>query len=172
MSVTTTDAADAPAAAVRDAAGDAADAEHTLLAWRVYRLREEPRGIPLVAGAYAAAFLLWWIVFPQPLALFLPLVALTGALSDYLFPISYRLTTRGAYADCGASRLFLAWTDVKRATTGADGVFLSPLARASRLDAWRGVRLRFSSGNDAEVRDTARALWKGAAAGSQTGAAA
>ena len=134
-------------------------AETTILAWRVHRLREEPRGIPLVAGGYAAALLLWWWVFPQPIALVVPLFALTGALSDYLFPISFRLTTRGAYADCAASRLFLAWGDVKRASSGKDGVFLSPLARPSRLDGWRGVRLRFGGGNEEAVRDTARTLW-------------
>ena len=145
MSVTASPLSDpAPAAAA-----PAETAETVLLAWRIHRLREEPQGIGLIAGAYAAAILLWWWVYPQPLALALPLLSLTGALSDYLFPISYRLTTRGAYADCGASRLFLSWDDVQRATHGAEGVYLSPLRRPSRLDAWRGVKLRFAGNSDA-----------------------
>lgn len=110
----------------------------------------------MVAGVYALAFILWRIFSPQPLALILPLVILTGALSDYVFPISYRLTSRGIHADCGASRLFLAWSDVRRASTGADGVFVSPLRKPSRLDAWRGIRLRFSGGNDETVRELVR----------------
>jgi hypothetical protein len=139
----------------------AADAEATVLTWRVHRLREELRFVPLVAGAYAAALTLWWLAFPHPVALLLPLVSLTGALSDYLFPTTYRLTTRGAHADCGVSRLFVAWADVKRATHGGEGVYLSPLARPSRLDAFRGVRLRYADGNDDAVRETVRRLWRG-----------
>lgn len=142
-----------------------------VLTWRVHRLREEPRGLRLVAGAYAVAIAVWWLVFPQPLALFLPLVALTSALAEYLFPITYRLTTRGAYADNGpTSRLFLAWKDVRRATHGDEGVFLSPFARPSRLDGVRGIRLRFSVAAEAEEADlpsetilmTVRGLWRGA----------
>jgi hypothetical protein len=138
----------------------AADAEATVLAWRVHRLRDEPRFVPLVAGAYAASLLLWCLAFPHPVALLLPLVSLTGALSDYLFPITYRLTTHGAHADCGVSRLFVAWADVKRATHGGEGVYLSPLVRPSRLDAFRGVRLRYAHGNDETVRDAVRRLWR------------
>jgi len=139
-----------------------ADAEATALTWRVHRLREEPRFVPVIAGAYAAALTLWWLACPYPLALLLHLGALTLALSEYLFPVTYRLTTCGAHADCGMSRLFIAWSDVKRATHGRDGVYLSPLARSSRLDGFRGVRLRYADGNDEAVRDTVRYLWRGA----------
>ena len=137
-------------------------AETTLLSWKVHRLREEPSRLRLVALAYGAAVFLWWLLFPHPLALFLPLVSLTSALAEYLFPVSYRLTTRGAYASCGFSHLFIAWADVRRATTGAEGVFLSPLARAgSRLEAFRGVRLRFAPDNAGAVTDGVRRLWRG-----------
>lgn len=131
------------------------------LSWRVHRLRESPQGVPLVAGAYALALGSWWLAFPHPVTLLLPTVALTGALAEYLFPVTYRLTARGAHADCGLSRLLLEWKDVRRATHGTDGVYLSPLARPSRLDSFRGVRLRYLPG-DADhaetVRETVRRL--------------
>jgi hypothetical protein len=139
----------------------AAQAEATVLEWRVHRLREEPRFVPILIAAYSGVVVLWSLAFPHPLALLLMLGALTASLSEYLFPISYRLTTRGAHADCGPSRLFVAWTDVKRATHGRDGVYLSPLPKASRLDAFRGVRLRYANGNDAAVREAVRHLWRG-----------
>lgn len=142
-----------------DAVADAAStAERDVLSWRVHRLRENPRGLIGVTGAYVAAFLLWYGLFPHPLALFLPTVALTSALAEYLFPISYRITTRGAYSANGLARLFIAWPDVKRATVGRDGINLSPFARPSRLDGIRGVRLRFSNGNDPIVMDIVRKL--------------
>jgi len=147
-----------PAAA--EAAHGTADAEVTILAWRVHRLREEPGRLPLVAVGYGVALGLWWLLFPHPLALFVPLVSLTSALGEYLFPVSYRLTDRGAHVANGPFvRLFLAWPDVRRATVGDDGVCLSPLARPdSPLAVFRGVRLRFAGGNAEAVTETVRRL--------------
>lgn len=134
--------------------------EETLLAWRIFRATARPGGLALVLLAYAAALAMWRLLFPHPAALFLPLVALTGTLREYLFPVSFRLTTRGAYVANGPARLFLAWDEVQRATHGADGVFLSPLPRASRLDSFRGVTLAFAEGNDDAVLSTVRRMWR------------
>lgn len=141
---------------------DSAEApEEVVLEWQVHRLREEPRGIVFVTLGYALAFFFWRLVFPHPLALFLPVVALTSAMAEYLFPIRYRLTTRGAYASCGPlQRLHLSWNDVRRATRGAEGVYLSPFRLATRLDSFRGIRLRFA-GNDDAVLEAVRGLWRG-----------
>ena len=124
--------------------------------WRVHRLRENPRLLPLVTLAYGIGLFFWLHLFPHPLTLILPLGALTSSMAEYLFPISYRLTTTGAYASCFLSRLYLAWPDVKRARYGEDGVFLSPLLRASRLDTFRGVRLCFAHANNETVLETVR----------------
>ena len=122
-----------------------------LLTWRIHRLRQNPSLLSLVVAAYGIGLFFWLHLFPHPLTLLLPLGALTSSMAEYLFPISYRLTTRGAYANCFLSRLYLPWTDVKRARYGDDGVFLSPLGRLSRLDVFRGVRLCFADGNNEAV---------------------
>lgn len=136
------------------------DREMPVLAWRVHRLREDPRRLPLVIAAYAGALLLWAKLFPHPLSLFLPFGALTSAMAEYLFPVTYRLTTRGAYSNCLLTRLSLPWNEVKRATHGDDGVFLSPFAHPSRLDNFRGIRLAFAAGSDEtatqEILETVR----------------
>jgi hypothetical protein len=98
----------------------------------------------------------WLNLFPHPLTLLLPLGALTSAMAEYLFPVSYRLTNRGAYANCFLARLSLSWPEVKRARYGDDGVFLSPLSRPSRLDNFRGIRLSFAEGNAETVLETIR----------------
>ena len=137
------------------------DAEETILTWRVHRLRDDPRGIAFVTVGYALAFFFWRLVFPHPLALFLPVVALTSAMAEYLFPITYRLTNQGAYVACGPlQRLHLRWKDVRRATHGTEGIYLSSLRLPSRLDAFRGIRLRYAGQNEALVRETVRRLWK------------
>ena len=133
--------------------------ETVVFSWRVHRLREEPRRLGVIAAAYGIALGLWWLVFPHPLALFLPAVSLTSALAEYLFPASYRLTTRGAHVANGFARLFLDWRDVRRATVGAEGVYLSPLARAdSPLAPFRGIRLRFGADNAEQVIEIVRRL--------------
>jgi hypothetical protein len=116
--------------------------EGTLISWRKHALMERPQYAVLAAAGYGLAFAFWRWVFPHPLGLFLPTIALTSALAEYLFPREFKLTERGVYAACGPfQKLFLSWEDVKRATHGPDGVFLSPLTRPSRLDAFRGIRL-------------------------------
>jgi hypothetical protein len=133
-----------------------------ILTWRIHPLRDDPRGIAGVAAAYALSFVLWRFLFPHPLGLILPVVGLTGALSDYLFPTTFRLTKSGAHSDCGLSRLTIAWTDVRRATQGADGIHLSPFSRATRLNQFRGVRLRFAGGVAPEqIVETVRELRDG-----------
>ncbi|KAH0533846.1 hypothetical protein FGG08_007531 [Glutinoglossum americanum] len=71
----------------------------------------------LAAAGYGLALAFWYWLFPHPLALFLPTIALTSALAEYLFPREFRLTEKGVYASCGPfQKLFLAWEDVKRAS--------------------------------------------------------
>jgi hypothetical protein len=86
------------------------------------------------------------------------LFVLTAALGDYWFPVTYRLTPEGAHADGLFSRLYLAWPDVKRATHGSDGIFLSPLPRPSHLDAFRGIRLPYGDQNAESLRETVKDL--------------
>jgi hypothetical protein len=135
---------------------DVATKEETLLSWRIHRLRENPHLFPLVVLAYGVGLYFWLHLFPHPLTLLLPLGALTSAMAEYLFPVSYRLTTRGAYANCFLSRLYLAWPEVKRARYGDDGVFLSTLLRPSRLDTFRGLCLRFADGKQEPTLETVR----------------
>lgn len=136
-------------------------AECDILVWRVHRLREEPERTPLIAVAYGGATVVGWLVFAHPLPVLLLLLALTGAIAEFLFPVSYRLTNRGAHSGCGLSQLFIAWEDVKRATHGKAGVHLSPFDRPSRLDSLRGVRLRYDAENRETVLSAVRQLRKG-----------
>ncbi|MFM7322845.1 MAG: hypothetical protein ACKO5K_15195 [Armatimonadota bacterium] len=111
--------------------------------WTVHRMRESPRGMALVIAGYATALWLWLRLFPEPTGLFLPVVALTSALAEYLFPIRYRVGSDGLHAQCGwFQRLHLPWDRVRRLTRGSDGYFASPFARPTRLDAFRGIRLQ------------------------------
>lgn len=132
--------------------------DDALLVWRVHRLRDYPRRLPLIVFGYGVAVLLWRLSLPNPFLLMAILFVLTAALGDFWFPVTYRLTTQGAHADGLFSRLHLAWPDVKRATHGPDGIFLSPLPRPSRLDAFRGIRLPYGDNAKETLRATVKDL--------------
>ncbi len=145
--------------AVRHPAATASD--ETLLLWRVHRLRDHPERLVLVVLGYVVTTLFWRLSLPHPLLLVSSLLILTASLSDYLFPITYRLTTQGAHADGILTRFFLEWKEVKRASYGQDGIFLSPLPRPSRLDHFRGVRLLYGKESPDELRMIVKRCWKG-----------
>ncbi|MCE9559621.1 MAG: hypothetical protein K8R88_11790 [Armatimonadetes bacterium] len=54
---------------------------------------------------------------------------------------------------------FIEWANVKRVVPGKSDVLLSPFAKASRLDNFRGVRLQFAS-NETEVLAKIATLWR------------
>jgi hypothetical protein len=122
----------------------AAVQERELLAWSVHRVREDPYRLLPVLGSAAFSAIVAWILFRNPLFSAAALFMIASATTEYWIPIRYRLTDRGAYCRYGANRLEIEWQAVKRALLAADGVRLSPLALASRLDAFRGVNLRFA----------------------------
>lgn len=62
--------------------------------------------------------------------------------ADYLLPVTYRLTEEGVEVRQLLPRAFLPWERVRRCVVTEEGLFLSPLSRPSRLDAYRGVLLR------------------------------
>lgn len=122
-------------------------AESVNLTWSVHRLRENPRGLVLLVPALALTFwagasLLGWAI---GLAAVGVLVAATG---DYFFPVRFTLTEKRAVSQCLIARQEIEWVKVKRALLAEDGVKLSPLGFASRLEAFRGVFLRFNNNRD------------------------
>jgi hypothetical protein len=96
--------------------------------------------------------LAWWYFLPVPAALILPIFALTSALSEFLFPVTYTIDSAGVSQKClPFFHRHIAWDDVRRASAGRDGFFISTLRIPSRLDQFRGIRIN-PRGNDAEVR--------------------
>jgi hypothetical protein len=112
------------------------------LEWRVHLARAQPRRLPWLAlalfGAGAAAY---WLFHSLPLAL-VAAGALASATAEFLLPIRYRLTDELVESRNGLSIRRLRWSEVRRACLLEDGIYLSPLPRPSRLDAYRGLFLR------------------------------
>lgn len=116
----------------------------TLLSWRIHLLRRDSSRLPVLGIVFLFAFITIWLMFHSPLPAVAAVLLLLGATSEYLFPVRYRITTEGVYADALTSRHALRWKEVKRAVPDPMGIILTPLASPSRLDAFRGVLLRFA----------------------------
>ncbi len=136
------------------------------LEWEVRLWESRPtqrRKVLVAAGfaAVAAVLLFGRDPFPPATAPFMALVGfatIVVSTAELFFPLRYRLDGEDARVRCGASVTAIRWADVKRLVPMEDGVKLSPLAAPSRLDAFRGVYLRYA-GNEGAVLDTIRALW-------------
>jgi len=85
-------------------------------------------------------------------------VVLVAALSELFFPIHYRLTPTGAYRRNFLSATQIEWRHVRKCYLAPDGIKLSPLRRQTRLEAFRGVFLRFGNGNSEEVMAAVKRL--------------
>ncbi len=127
-----------------------------LLAWRVHLLRRYPNRLLVLLLTLLIALLGVYLMFGNLLLACVAVLLLLGATSDFLFPLSYRLTATGIEADSLTGRMKLSWQDARRVLSNRESVLLSPLASPSRLDAFRGVTLRFAP--DGEPGDRASVL--------------
>jgi hypothetical protein len=130
-----------------------------ILKWKVHLARQHPTklaGVLMVVAMTGLCACLWYgSIIPAAIMAF----ALSGALTDFLLPITYTFTSEKAFATTPLSIRVIAWKDVKRVYMDDDGIKLSPLDRRTRLEAYRGVYVRFGDRRD-EVLEAARRLTK------------
>ena len=121
--------------------------------WTVHLLHRDPQRawgvvVAAVIAAVGAVFFFHSILFAAG-----GLLLILSSAAEFLFPIRYRLTDDGVTCAFGLTRSEIAWSAVRRLIPAVDGVKLSPLPSPSRLDAFRGVLLRF--GPDGQPGDRA-----------------
>ena len=99
-----------------------------------------------------------WLMFGAWLPTLAALLLLAGSTSEYLLPITYRITPEGVYQESSTSRFALPWKDARRCRVGKRAVLLTSLPAPSRLDAFRGVLLRFAPLGQSGDRDSVLAV--------------
>jgi len=119
-----------------------------ILAWKVHLLRESPAKVLLIAPLVAASLLACYLMFRSPLLLAVTVFLLISSLADYLFPVRYEINERGASVRTLLGRTFIEWERVRKYYLDDHGIKLSPLKKPGRLEAYRGVYLRFGSNRD------------------------
>lgn len=110
--------------------------------WRVHLARSEPMRASVVVAFAAVAGLMGMSLFHSPVYGVIGAAVVLFSCSEFLLPISYRLTDEKASSRYGLTVVEIRWSDVKRVLRDGVTLRLSPLSRASRLDSFRGVVLR------------------------------
>jgi hypothetical protein len=108
-----------------------------------YQAKRIPVGFALVLGACFGYFLIGWF------GAAVGAVAIFASTAEIWLPSKCRLTQLDASTRIGLSQTVIRWENVVRLIDTENGVRLSPLAKSSRLDAFRGVYLRFCGNRDA-----------------------
>ena len=111
-----------------------------------------------VLGFAILAGLIGWRLLGIP-GLILGVAVVLGSTLEIWMAHRYILTSDKAESRIGPFVTSIEWPSVKRVIEGEEGVILSPFDKPTRLDAFRGVYLRFNS-NQGEVLAKIRRLWR------------
>lgn len=127
-----------------------------VLSWSVHLARENPARLLFSLGMIALASAAGYYVI-GPVGAVATAVAIAASIADFLFPMNYVLTADGA--ECGMlfKKSEIRWENVKHCYLDGGGIKLSPLDRRSKLEAFRGVYLKFQ-GNEEQVTNAVRSL--------------
>lgn len=128
-----------------------------VLAWKVHLIRENPAKVLLIAPVVVMSLLVCYIFTHSPIFMAVTLALLASSLADFLFPIRYEMSEQGASSRTLLGRTFVEWDRVKKYYLDDHGIKLSTLPRPGRLEAYRGLYLRFG-GNQDEVIEAVRRM--------------
>jgi hypothetical protein len=129
-----------------------AQAVPAVLRWRSHPLVDDyPRSLLLVAAVIAVCVGVW-ISFDSAGFAALAAAFLVASLARYFVPTDYELDASGASVRFLGHLRRVGWGDVRRFFVAPEGVQLSPFARPSRLESFRGTFLRFAGNRDEVVR--------------------
>jgi hypothetical protein len=123
--------------------------------WNVRLSDKDPSKRWGVLAIAVIAFALGLLLFKNVLFGAVGFAIILGTTAEYWLGVSYKLDSKGASARCVVSLTSLDWTDVKRAIATDEGIKLSPLDSAGRMDTFRGVFLRYGTQRD-RVTETVR----------------
>ena len=131
-------------------------ARDVVLSWTVHLARDCPSkliaSLALVAAGSAAGYFLLGAVAAAATAL-----VMLASVAEFVFPTKYQITTDGAACRMLFKASEIRWQNVRRYWVDDLGVKLSPLSRRSRLEAFRGVYLRFNN-NQQQVIEAVKSL--------------
>lgn len=118
--------------------------ELVIMQWSVHLACKKPLGTALAIISIAITIAIGYALLGSWLYGAIGGFVIACALSDFLLPVHYRLTKRGAEVVSALYRHSIEWERVKACYLDEDGVVLSPFDRWTLLAPFKSVRLRFN----------------------------
>ena len=121
------------------------------LAWTAHPARRRPDQVALIA---AVVLLSAWAVLVTLAAPWLAILAaalLVIAVAPFWLPTRYRLDAAGIEERRWPRRRYRTWAELRRCDVGGRALLLSPFARPSWLDRYRGMVVMFDGGERAAI---------------------
>lgn len=126
------------------------------LTWEVHPLRENWMRSALLLLFLLLLFLgIHWL-FQSVFVSLLSAIFVTGSLYRYFVPFQYKLYEHQLIVTAPFYRLTKPWSSFRSLYVDKNGVLLSPFAKPSRLENFRGIYVRFGE-NQSEVVDFLKA---------------
>jgi hypothetical protein len=118
------------------------------LEWRVDLGQGRTKQRNVVAIIILAVVAVGTLIFQNPFFGIIGGLMIFGATAELFMPIKYRLNDEGVRRQIGLSVSFLPWSQVRRVVQDEAGILLTSLPTPSRLDAFRGIRVLWSSNRE------------------------
>lgn len=128
------------------------DYSEPVLAWKVHVLKECPKKLLLIAPVVLVSLFVSYVIFQSLFFTAAVCLLFLSALAEYLFPIRFEIDAAGATSRTLKGRTTIEWDRVKKYYLDDRGIKLSTLSRKGRLEAYRGVYLRFGDNRDEVIR--------------------
>jgi hypothetical protein len=133
----------------------------TITKWTVHPNSKSPNRLVVIIFAALATLTLGTLVTHSILIGLLGANLLLASLKEFVFPITYILTTKSAKSLClGIPCSEIAWTDIKTVYRTQTGLKLSPSSDPinSKVEHIRGVELNFTKEDRIEIEEHVQVL--------------
>ena len=111
--------------------------------WISHPARRAPAQVALVSSVVMLTAWTVLVTLESPYLALLAAILLVVAVAPFLFPTRHRLGDDGVEVRRLGARRYRPWPELRRVEIGRGGALLSPFARRSWLDRYRGLALSF-----------------------------
>lgn len=125
--------------------------EGAVLNWKVHPIK---RNLKVSVGVILLLFMVWavvYLVMQSVLFLAIAIVAMSISLLGFFFPTEYELYADKIKVKYVLTNLEKEWKNYRSFYVDKNGVLLSPFAKPSRLENFRGIYLKIDK--DSQIRD-------------------
>lgn len=120
-----------------------------VLSWISHPLKKsKKRALYLILALFLIWSLVFWATAYSWVFLFLAVVILMSSLSPFFFPTRFELTEDKVRVFFLAVKKEKAWSEFRSYYPDKNGVFISPFAKPSRLENYRGIYLRYEGNKE------------------------